>query len=260
MSRFPVLMYHRLESPRTPVADAVERPWSVPLSEFGRQLERLASSGRRGVSLAQAHDALAAGTPVPREWVVLTFDDGNESDYVHALPMLAARGFRATFYVCGCRVGSPGGLERSMIKEMRAAGMHVGSHAMSHRFLTTLSARDEEDELARSKSLLEEVAGSPVDHFAPPGGRWSKRTARTLRRLGYRAVATSAFGFNDSGAAKFAYRRIPVVAATTPEGFDALLEGRPWRVWRGYLRAGSVALLRGSLGEASYARLRGYGR
>ncbi len=208
--------------------------------------------------MAAAHGALSEGRAVPREWVVLTFDDGNESDHAHALPILARHGFGATFFVCGHRVGRRGGLESSMIREMHGAGMHIGSHAMTHRFLTTLTAAEEEDELARSKQLLEATVSETVDHFAPPGGRWSHRTADTLRRLSYRAVSTSAFGYNDAVTPKFAYRRIPVVAATTTEHFDAIVAGARWRLTPGYLRAGSIGLARRVLGEKSYARLRGY--
>src|SRR5262245_36392064 len=142
---------------------------------------------------------------------------------------------------------------------MHHAGMHIGSHAMTHRFLTTLSPRDEEDELVRSKQLLEEIVSAPVDHFAPPGGRWSQRTADTLRRLSYRAVSTSKFGYNDSSQAAFAYRRIPVIATTSPQRFDTIVAGAPWRLWPSYARAGTIGAIRRVLGDATYARLRGYG-
>ncbi len=258
MSHFPVLMYHRIESSRAPVADPVERPWAVSLAEFERQLDRIAALGKTAVSMGRVHDALAAGTSVPREWVAVTFDDGNESDFVHALPALAGRGFSATFFVCGNRVGARGGLEPTMLKAMQEAGMHIGSHAMTHRFLTTLSAREEEDELARSRDALAAIVGAAVDHFAPPGGRWSKRTEATLRRLSYRAVSTSSFGFNDSATATFAYRRIPVVASTSHARFEDVVAGARARLLSGYARAGAVGVVRRALGEAAYARLRGY--
>jgi peptidoglycan/xylan/chitin deacetylase (PgdA/CDA1 family) len=251
-------MYHRVYSSQTPVADPSERPWAVALEAFESQMDRLSSLGRIGVSMSMAHQTLASGKTLPPSWVVLTFDDGNESDYAHALPALDGRGFRATFYVCGRRVGASGGLERSMIRKMTGAGMHIGSHAMTHRFLTTLSARDEEDELARSKQLLEEITGETVDHFAPPGGRWSRRTEATLRRLSFQAVGTSNFGFNDAATAQFAYRRIPVVEATTAARFDAMVTGARWRLATGYARAGTIGFVRRLMGDAAFARMRGY--
>ena len=259
MSRFAALMYHRIHSAETPADDPRERPWAVALDGFERQMDRLAASGKLGVSMAQVHAELTAGRSVPPTWVVLTFDDGNRSDHRHALPVLARLGFRATFFVCGFRIDARDGLSQDALKEMHHAGMHIGSHAMTHRFLTTLSPRDEEDELARSKQQLEEIVTETVDHFAPPGGRWSSRTAATLRRLSYRAVSTSKFGYNDSSKAAFAYRRIPVVATTTLERFDTIVAGSPWRLWPSYARAGTIGAVRRALGDTAYARLRGYG-
>jgi len=138
--------------------------------------------------------------------------------------------------------------------------MHVGSHGMTHRFLTTLAGDDERGELAQSRALLESIVEESVDHFAPPGGRWSSRTARFLRELSYRAVSTSAFGYNSTRHPRFAYRRIPIVKATTRDRFDAIVGGERWRLLPSYARAAGAALLRRTLGEAATARVREVGR
>lgn len=256
MGRFPVLMYHRIESARCPVTEPEERPWAVGRETFERQLDRMSELGRVGVSMADVHDRLAGGGEVPPDWVAITFDDGNRSDHDEAVPLLAIRGFRATFFVCGRRAGSGGELTPEMIRTMRAAGMHIGSHAMTHRFLTSLSGEDEAAELRESRALLESIAGVPVTHFAPPGGRWSSRTARALREAGYTAVSTSVFGFNDPRGARFAYRRLPVVRATSAANFDAMVLGRRERLWPAYARALALKLARGVLGETLYGRAR----
>jgi peptidoglycan/xylan/chitin deacetylase (PgdA/CDA1 family) len=249
-------MYHRIESPGCPVTAPEERPWAVALADFARQLDRLREWGRVGVSMDDVHRRLAAGGVVPAEWVALTFDDGNRSDHEHALPLLAERGFRATFFVCGERVDRPGGLAAAMIREMHAAGMHIGSHAMTHRFLTRLAAQEEVDEVRRSRALLESIVADRVDHFAPPGGRWSRRTAHSLAQAGYAAVSTSAYGFNDDASVRFAYRRLPVVRSTPPGQFRAMVCAERGRLWPGYLRAGSLGLARRVLGEGAYGRAR----
>ena len=256
MNRFPVLMYHRILSEHLPAPAPEERPWSVTAEAFARQMDRLAESGRVGVSMRDVHGTLASGGRVPPAWVALTFDDGNASDHAVALPALAARGFRATFFVCGERVDAPGGLSREALREMHAAGMHIGSHAMTHRFLITLDAAAERAELARSRELLESVVAAPVDHFAPPGGRWSRRTARTLRELDFAAVSTSAFGYNDAARARFAYRRIPVMLGTPLARFDAIARGSRAPLLPAYARAAALSTLRGVLGERGYARAR----
>ncbi|HEX5131202.1 MAG TPA: polysaccharide deacetylase family protein [Candidatus Krumholzibacteria bacterium] len=259
MRRFPTLMYHRIVSGRHPAPDPVEAPWSVDLGVFERQMERLHAAGRRGVSMDQVHRTLAGGGRVPPDWVAITFDDGNASDHGHALPVLARHGFAATFFVCGNRVDAATGLSRAEIREMHGAGMHIGSHAMTHRFLTTLDGAAERDELAGSRALLEDIIGAPVDHFAPPGGRWSARTGRVLRELSFAAVSSSAFGYNDAGRASFAYRRIPIVRSTPPARFDAIARGARLPLLPGYARAFTLSLVRGALGESGYARARSMG-
>jgi peptidoglycan/xylan/chitin deacetylase (PgdA/CDA1 family) len=260
MEKFPVLMYHRLVSDECPVpgGDEEEARYAVELDVFRRQLEFIARSGRRGVSMRQAHEALQDGR-VPSDWVVVTFDDGNLSDYVHARPLLLDMGFNGTFFVGGDRVGADGGLTGEMISRMANDGLDIGSHGMSHRFLSVLSAEEESIELEESKRFLEEVSGGEVHYFAPPGGRIGRRGIGTLKRLSYRAVCTSEFGFNDSTRERFEFRRVPVTAATSLERFRDFVETATLRLVPLYVRARTLRLARGLLGESLYRRVRSVG-
>jgi len=252
--RFAVLMYHRLESPACPVLDAVEKPWAIPVTEFEMQMKRLHETNRAGVSMDQIHRALVAGTPVPESWVGITFDDGNASDYQHALPILAQYGFRATFFICGERI--TGEMPPAYVRALHAGGMHIGSHAMRHMFMTTLDAASEEAELVGSREMLEGIIGAAVDHFAPPGGRWSRRTGRALKRAGYVAVSSSRYGFNRSDKASFSYGRMPVVRATSMPTFDAMVRADRGKLWSGYARSGILGTARFLLGESVYGHAR----
>ena len=259
MSKYVVLMYHRVVSQECPVPDEdhEERRYAVGLGAFEWQMDHLVEVGRRGVSMKRIHDTLAAGEPVPESWVGITFDDGNASDHTHALPLLRERGFDATFYICGSRVEAPGGLTKSMIRQMGEEGMHIAAHGMTHRFLTTLTPKEEVDELDESKRLLEDITGATVDHFAPPGGRIARRTTAALARLGYVAVGTSQFGYNGSRISRFCYRRIPVVEGTGRDAFYDIVSARVIKLLPAFARAASLRALRMLLGEGGYRRLRG---
>jgi peptidoglycan/xylan/chitin deacetylase (PgdA/CDA1 family) len=251
-------MYHRIESSWCPVVDAEEKAWAIPVVDFEMQMRRLYELGRVGVSMDRIHRTLQSGAMVPAEWVGVTFDDGNASDYQHALPILAQYGFRGTFFICGERVG--GEMPADQVRALHGAGMHIGSHAMRHVFMTSLNATEEETELVRSRELLEGLIGEPVLHFAPPGGRWSRRTRRALKSAGYVAVSSSRYGFNRSDKASFAYCRLPVVRATSLYTFDAMVRGDRNRLWPGYARAGVLGTARLVLGESAYGYARGWRR
>ena len=63
---------------------------------------------------------------------VITFDDGNASDAVIALPeLLAKRGLKATFFVC--EIGARRYLDRVALADLLAAGMEIGTHGKDHR-------------------------------------------------------------------------------------------------------------------------------
>jgi peptidoglycan/xylan/chitin deacetylase (PgdA/CDA1 family) len=261
LSRFPVLMYHRILSAQCPIpgGDQDEARYAVPLDQFEWQMDRIAASGRQGVSMKMISDAIADDGSVPTDWVAITFDDGNTSDFSHALPILLEREFHATFYICGNRVDAMGGLGRDMLMKMATAGMHIGSHAMTHRFLTALTGDEEREELRASRELLESIVDQPVDHFAPPGGRHDERTLRALRELGYVAVGNSEFGFNNCAGARFSFRRVPVVAATSPAAFKGLIEASNMKTLPLYIRHAILRTVRNVLGEDGYRRVRNPG-
>ena len=258
MSGFAILMYHRVVSPDCPIpgGDRDEARYAVSLGEFEWQLNRMKDMGLEGVSVRLAHETLAAGNPVPPNQVVLTFDDGNRSDFEHVRPILGGIGFSATFFVGTGRIGVEGGLEPGMLRAMAGDGLDVGSHGATHRFLTTLSAEEEEEEIRRSKETLERVTGAAVDYFAPPGGRIGQRGITVLKRAGYRAVCTSEFGLNDRGKFRFAYKRIPVVASTSRTRFEGFLTGSTATLLPLYVRTGVLRAARGVLGEKLYGKLR----
>jgi peptidoglycan/xylan/chitin deacetylase (PgdA/CDA1 family) len=254
-------MYHRIVSRDCPVpgVDPEESRYAVGDDEFRWQMRRISGSGRRGVSVRMVHESFARGDPVPSSWVVITFDDGNLSDYVHALPWLEELGFSATFFVGSERIGAEGGLEPDMLAQMAARGMDIGSHGVTHRFLTTLSAREEEEEMNGSKQFLERITGGEVLFYAPPGGRIGRRGIATLKRLNFQAVCTSEFGFNACAQRKFAYRRIPVTASTPRARFGDFVEAAVPRLVPLYARDRLLRLAKRVLGEDGYRRIRSMG-
>jgi len=82
------------------------------------------------------------------------------------------------------------------IREMRRAGMDIGSHTHTHRILSHLDETSQHAELEQSKAILERLLGEPVTSVAYPVGSLSAygpETCRIAESLGYRV------GFNFVG-------------------------------------------------------------
>jgi peptidoglycan/xylan/chitin deacetylase (PgdA/CDA1 family) len=79
------------------------------------------------ISLLQTITVTREGSELP---VVITFDDGNESDSLTALPELAKRNLKAIFFVVEARIGLPHYLDRAALRDLVLAGMEIGSHGI----------------------------------------------------------------------------------------------------------------------------------
>jgi peptidoglycan/xylan/chitin deacetylase (PgdA/CDA1 family) len=77
------------------------------------------------------------------------------------------------------------------LRELERSGVSIQSHGASHRSFSKLTLAEQEEELARSKVILEAGLEKPVEVFAYPledGGTELRATGRALERAGYRAA------------------------------------------------------------------------
>ena len=109
-----ILEFHVIGSPHGGVTDKNEPMYWLSRETF--------------VSLLQAIVVTREGD-LP---VAITFDDGNESVALIALPELAKRNLKAIFFVVGGRIGMPHYLDRAALRDLVSAGMEIGSNGMHH--------------------------------------------------------------------------------------------------------------------------------
>jgi peptidoglycan/xylan/chitin deacetylase (PgdA/CDA1 family) len=123
--------------------------------------------------------------------VRLSFDDGNRSDMSVALPALRERALRASFFAIAGRLDDAARLSPSDLRELRHAGMEIGSHGWTHSPWRGLGAHEAHRELVDARTALAEASGGPIEDAALPFGRYDRQLLGRLRRIGYRTVYTS---------------------------------------------------------------------
>ena len=168
----------------------------VRSQDLRRQIEKLRSWGYRLVGFGEF--ARLAAASAASGHAALTFDDGLVDNLEALAPLLEEEGAPATVFVVSGWLGRPHRsvpwtriMTEAELVDLRATGVEIGAHSVSHPDLSTLSYEEALGELAGSKSGLETVLGEPVEVAAYPYGRANEETVRACRDAGFVAACAA---------------------------------------------------------------------
>ena len=89
-------------------------------------------------------------------------------------------------------------MQPEQVRSLRAQGMGVGAHTVTHPILTRLSPLAALAEMRDSKNELEQILGEPVELFAYPNGvpaqDYAQEHAAMARECGFAAAVSTAWG------------------------------------------------------------------
>ncbi|HWW01001.1 MAG TPA: polysaccharide deacetylase family protein [Candidatus Acidoferrum sp.] len=206
----PILTYHKLGP----------RPRQVRLKGlylsrtlFTRQLDELKADGYTGGSLT------ACAGPRTGKRIVITFDDGYVNVLSNGLEPLATTPFKAIQFLVADLLGKcnewdvPLGeapepmMNQTQVREWLAAGHDIGSHTLTHPFLTQVPPRQAQEEITASRKKLEDLFGRPIEHFCYPYGDWDGTVRDMVRSAGYKTACTTEAGINTAADSPFSLRR-----------------------------------------------------
>ncbi len=197
---FVVLNYHSIDP-----GFSLSGNW-IPVSLFRRHLSVLRELGFKS-PLSNIFDSGIHKYPPDEKIVLITFDDGFESVYRHAFPIMEEFGFKGIIFVVTGFIGKKSDWDiafvrrrhvtESQIRELFENGWVIGSHSVTHPDLTRLDRKDLFYELRKSKETLEDITGSEVFCFSYPFGRVNSKVKEALRETGYRWGFRSRRSFND---------------------------------------------------------------
>lgn len=203
-AELPILRYHHL------VEDGEASGATITAAAFAEQMQALDDAGYTPVDIWQMRDYVEHGGRLPEKPVLITFDDGYESNYTLAYPILKEHGFKATIFAIGVSMGKDTYKDtgKEMIphfsleqaREMTESGLiTVASHGWDIHEVEGLDPdpirpgalmREGETEeayvefLTRDAQKMQELLGESANFFSYPASKRDDRCLVVLHRAG----------------------------------------------------------------------------
>ena len=212
----PILMYHVINPPP---AGAPFPGLYVSASEFAAQMQALAKAGFHAVTMDQMWAYRQHGAPLPSgRPIVVSFDNGYQSQYTNALPVLRRLGWVGdeNLQLTGLPP-SQGGLSETQVKGLISSGWELDTQGFSHADLITLDATQLAYQVATSRSVIQHRYGVAANWFCYPSGHYDATVVEAVKAAGYTGSTTVVPGWASPSSDPYRLPRLRVLGGTSPE-------------------------------------------
>ena len=207
----PILMYHQISTSKSRLSEYVISP-----EEFENDLKLLQQHGYTTITVADLVKYVNNKGRLPQKPVMITFDDGFESDYAYAFPLLKQYKMKAVFSILGkyTDMFSEKDVHKNLryshiswdqIKEMHESGLaEFNNHTYNmhdNRVRRGALKRSNESEAEYRKVMVKDLGTLNAEFekyinynppaFACPFGHYNDTLCQILKDFGFSAVLTS---------------------------------------------------------------------
>jgi hypothetical protein len=192
----PILLYHRLGPEH---ADDM----TVTTKVVEGQLKIIQEGGYHVIPLKSLLATLAdPAAPLPEKSVVLTADDGHKTVYTDLFPLIKKYQIPVTLFIYPSAISNPYApyaMTWEQLAEMKASGLvDIQSHTFWHpnfkiekkRLAPAAYEKFTQDQLVKSKTVLEQKFNIKVDELAWPFGIYDDQLMQWAQADGYVAAFT----------------------------------------------------------------------
>lgn len=213
----PILLYHHIKDERS------NSRYTVSIPNFRDQMQALYDNGYTAITISMLLEALIQGRDLPEKPVVITFDDGHQSVYDNAFPIMQDLGFPGVFYIVANRINDVHNFVNvEELQTMIDAGWEIGSHSYTHPDLTRYRANIAY-EIGQSRIDLQNALDVEINTFAYPFGAMDSFVAQKVNDYGYRAGIGLGSSVTHTQGNLFYLQRIEIHGHFTLETFKNLV-------------------------------------
>ncbi len=196
----PVLCYHQIRDWKESDSKSA-KDYIVPAAKFDEHIKMLADSGYTSILPEDYYNYLAYGDALPAKPVLITFDDTDLTQLEIGHKVLKKYGFKGAYFMMTVVIGKHGRvnyMNKEEIKQVADAGHTVGLHTYDHPNMKKVEGEEEwTRQITKPKTLLEEISGQKVEHFAYPFGLWNKEAIAGLKAKGIKSAYILATSRDD---------------------------------------------------------------
>jgi peptidoglycan/xylan/chitin deacetylase (PgdA/CDA1 family) len=153
----------------------------------------------------------------PPTYITTSWDDGHPMDLCVAA-LLAKYGIAGTFYVPATTQSKT--MSAAQLRDL-TPDFEIGAHTLHHVDLTRVTDRTAWQEIASSKSFIEDNTGVPCACFSPPLGRYERSHLHMIREAGYLGLRSVEFLSLDFPRPQAGLMLMPTTIQAFPHRFSA---------------------------------------
>lgn len=218
----PILLYHRITNP--PLPNSSDARYYTPTDAFTWQMQALKDWGYTSIPISLLVTAITKGAFLPPRPVVISFDDGYETVFENAYPIMKELGFTGVMYIVGEYIGAQGYMSIENLVVMSENGWEIGSHSMTHPHLPA-NHDAVYFEAGQSKTTLATEIGVSISTFAYPYGEMDGFVVDKVAEYGYLAAVGLGTQYIHSMDTLYYLSRIEIRNGVNKTAFATLL---PW--------------------------------
>ncbi|MBQ6947282.1 MAG: polysaccharide deacetylase family protein, partial [Clostridia bacterium] len=197
-----ILLYHEFS-----VSPPTQNNYSVISTpeRFEENIKEILAAGYKILPLEALLEYEKGHRALPEKSVILTLDDGYESNYTMIYPILQQYGVPATIFMTVSTVDDPNKLTWDQLREMDQSELvDIQSHSWTHNDHTLMSESLLRQEVVSSFAELEKELGKRTYRlFAYPYGRSSAETIKTVKEYDIKMQFTTRWSALDMNALEF---------------------------------------------------------
>jgi peptidoglycan/xylan/chitin deacetylase (PgdA/CDA1 family) len=198
-NEIPILIYHHIVEMETKQENAET---IIDKEIFEKQMKYLFLNGYKTLTLEELKKFLARDLKVPEKTVMITFDDGYESIYKYAYPIMKKYDFKGTAFLIGSSIKSKNSIdniygipkisyeEMMEMKDVFTFGSHTYNlHKLKNQSKSILVDAENNESILldflKSKSVIDDKV------FSYPYGQFDRNLVNIVERAGFEMAFTT---------------------------------------------------------------------